>query len=130
MGYAVFTPQLSMFMGADHRYTRFGTDYQYPALSDPCSQANEHISHADWLDMDFSWIKVSDIVLRLPGESKGADMEVEYAERIGVPVVTSIAEIREYCEGGLYRGRQLQDHRDEPGIPDRIDEFTLGHTSE
>lgn len=46
------------------------------------------ISHATWLECDFSWILVSDMVLRLPGESRGGDMEVEFAKSIGVPVYT------------------------------------------
>jgi hypothetical protein len=46
------------------------------------------IGHATWLESDFAWIMVSDMILRLPGESKGGDMEVDFANSIGVPVYT------------------------------------------
>lgn len=46
------------------------------------------IDHATWLRSDFAWILASDIVLRLPGESKGGDMETAYAEKLGIPVYT------------------------------------------
>lgn len=32
-----------------------------------------------WKESDLAWIDASDAVLRLPGESKGADAEVAYA---------------------------------------------------
>ena len=40
----------------------------------------------DWIEHDLEWLKVCDCVLRLDGESKGADMEVEYAVKLGIPV--------------------------------------------
>jgi hypothetical protein len=39
------------------------------------------------------WLAVCDCVLRLPGESKGADAEVKFAQEIGKPVYYSIAEL-------------------------------------
>ncbi len=35
-----------------------------------------------WLKIDRDWLDVCDAVLRLPGESKGADMEVAEAKRL------------------------------------------------
>ena len=46
-----------------------------------------------WLELDFKWIDVCDCILRLPGISKGADLEVEYANKIGIPVYYSIDEL-------------------------------------
>lgn len=46
------------------------------------------ITHEEWLDSDKAWIAVSDMVYRLPGESKGADIEEAFANSIGVPVYT------------------------------------------
>lgn len=46
--------------------------------------------HDVWMDVDVPWVEVSDAVLRLPGESKGADIEVSAAEAAGVPVFTSL----------------------------------------
>ena len=34
-----------------------------------------------WMELDFSWLSVCDALIRLPGESKGADREVEYANK-------------------------------------------------
>lgn len=42
--------------------------------------------HADWLAYDFEIIRRCDALLRLPGESKGADAEVEFAKSLGLPV--------------------------------------------
>jgi Domain of unknown function (DUF4406) len=39
-----------------------------------------------WLTYDFEWIKVCEALIRMPGESKGADREVEWARELGIPV--------------------------------------------
>ena len=39
-----------------------------------------------WLELDLAFIEVCDAVIRLPGESAGADRETAYAETVGVPV--------------------------------------------
>lgn len=44
------------------------------------------ISHDVWLESDMAWIACADIVLRLPGKSKGGDQETEYAKKLGIPV--------------------------------------------
>lgn len=49
-----------------------------------------------WLDLDYEWIAVCDCLLRLPGESKGADKEVRHAERIGKKVFNNIVDIEYY----------------------------------
>lgn len=46
-----------------------------------------------WMKLDLDWIGSCDCVLRLPGESKGADREVEHAKKIGMPVFHSILEL-------------------------------------
>lgn len=43
-----------------------------------------------WYEHDLGWLRVCDAVLRLPGESWGADQEVREAERLGIPVFTDI----------------------------------------
>ena len=50
----------------------------------------EQIPHGTWLDCELPWVEVADAVLRLPGESVGADIEVERAETVGVPVFRSL----------------------------------------
>lgn len=49
--------------------------------------------YEDWLAIDLCKIEVCDFLLRLPGESKGADMEVEHAKKLGIPVVYSYQEL-------------------------------------
>ena len=39
-----------------------------------------------WLAYDFAWIERCDALLRIPGESAGADREVAYALSLGLPV--------------------------------------------
>lgn len=51
-------------------------------------------AYEDWLAMDLEWLKVCDALLRLPGESSGADQEVEWAIRNERPVFYSIEELR------------------------------------
>jgi hypothetical protein len=40
----------------------------------------------DWIQQDFYWLAKCNYVLRLPGDSKGADREVRLAEELGIPV--------------------------------------------
>lgn len=42
--------------------------------------------YKDWLAYDIELLRRCDAVLRLPGESSGADGEVDEAEVIGIPV--------------------------------------------
>ena len=51
--------------------------------------------YEDWMTVDFEWLEVCNCVLRLAGESAGADREVELAGRIGIPVYHSVKEIEE-----------------------------------
>jgi len=52
--------------------------------------------YEDWLDFDLEWVQVCDCVLRLGGDSVGADGEVEYANTIGKKVFYSIDELKEF----------------------------------
>ena len=47
-------------------------------------------THEDWMGLDLPWVSVSDALLRLPGESVGADQEVKRAEELGIPVYGSV----------------------------------------
>jgi hypothetical protein len=51
------------------------------------------LTHAQWLAMDIEIINRCDAVLRLPGESTGADAEVAFAESMGIPVFHDIEEV-------------------------------------
>lgn len=47
-----------------------------------------------WIDVDLVWVAVSDALLRLPGDSRGADREVAHAESLGIPVYHSIDDLK------------------------------------
>jgi hypothetical protein len=57
----------------------------------------QHIAHPrkyqDWVELDLEWLLSCDCVLRLEGESTGADKEVEMAKTYKIPVVYSIKEL-------------------------------------
>ena len=42
--------------------------------------------YEDWLAQDFCWLEACEAIVRLPGDSAGADREVAYAQRLGMPV--------------------------------------------
>src|SRR5580693_1616163 len=50
----------------------------------------QHMAHPrpykDWIEADLVWVSVCDAMLRLPGESSGADNEVKVAKELGIPV--------------------------------------------
>jgi len=47
-----------------------------------------------WMKVDLKLLTRSDIVWRLPGSSKGADIEVDVAKKMGLPVVRSYADLQ------------------------------------
>lgn len=75
-GYAPLVPHLTCFMA-----------------SNTPSACGGGISHEEWLDSDLAWVDTAHALLRLPGESKGADQEVAYAEAHGIPVYHSIRKL-------------------------------------
>lgn len=65
-GYAVVNPMLSIVMP---------------------SAWQADMPHEQWLKMDLAIIERCDMIVRLPGESIGADMETDHAILRGLPVV-------------------------------------------
>lgn len=53
-----------------------------------------------WYAYDLEWLIVCDILLRMPGESVGADHEVNFAIKNGIPVVFSMDELKGVLEYG------------------------------
>ena len=49
-----------------------------------------------WTEMDLEWLEVCDCLVRLPGESIGADREVEYMKQLGKPVFYCIEALLEW----------------------------------
>ena len=52
----------------------------------------------DWLNFDISWLCVCDVLLRLPGRSRGAYNEVVVAKVKKIPVVYSIDELLKWSK--------------------------------
>jgi hypothetical protein len=46
-----------------------------------------------WYQFDLEWLKKCDALFRFPGESKGADTEVEVARAKGLPVYFTFEEV-------------------------------------
>ena len=80
-GFAPLNPLLSVFAGS--------ADRSGPSLSRVTATADPlpgGTTHGDWMAADLPWVAVADAVLRLPGESVGADLETAHAAACGVPV--------------------------------------------
>ena len=69
-GYIPYIPHLTHFW-----HLIFPHDYEY------------------WLNLDNEWLALCDMVLRIPGDSPGADAEVELAKSLGIPVYYSMREL-------------------------------------
>lgn len=65
--------------------------------------ANSTADYAGWLQDDFALIeRAADSVLRLPGESYGADREVEFAQSLGIPVFRTVSGVvQDYVEKNM-----------------------------
>ena len=50
-----------------------------------------------WLAQDNAWVPLCDALLRIPGESSGADLEMKLALSEGLLVVHSVEELLEVC---------------------------------
>lgn len=49
-----------------------------------------------WMTIDIEWLGMCDALLRLKGESPGADEEVTYARDVGIPVFYTMEQLKEY----------------------------------
>jgi len=54
------------------------------------------LTYDEVMDLDLAWLECCDCVLRLPGKSKGADIEVEHALKNNIKVFYSIDEIVDF----------------------------------
>lgn len=53
-------------------------------------------SYETWAALDMEWVLRCDCLLRLPGESSGADAEVAFAIENNIPVFYSISELMQW----------------------------------
>ena len=71
LGYAPFVPHYSYFVDMDSTIGKG--------------------RYEQWIAIDFSYIAVCHALLRLSGKSKGADREVAFAQKRGIPVFYTLA---------------------------------------
>ncbi len=77
-----------------------------PLLAHYLAQGDNHdnlfwqkLTHRDWVEeYCLPWVAVADAVLRLPGESAGADQEVTFAIDTGIIVLYTPNELREFMD--------------------------------
>jgi len=70
-----------------------------------------------WTDLDNEWVACCDAMLRIPGESGGADDEVEVAKSLGIPVFFSVEELAGAVPFDIVDARGESDYRsDRPVI--------------
>lgn len=91
-GFAPFCPHLTCYMAGDT-----------PEVL-PCNTV-----HEDWYGIDLPWVAVCDGLLRLPGESTGADLEVQCAGQNAIPVYHSVDELLANPPKDCYGERILSD---------------------
>ena len=56
--------------------------------------SGRRLPHATWMEIDLPWIEHADVILRLPGDSAGADIEVRHAESHGILAFSSIENLK------------------------------------
>lgn len=100
LGYAIMVPHLSCYFDGPSVPTDEHYDYEehYGCV---IPQAENSLNAVEWLAIDLAWVEVSDIVIRINGESEGADREVEHAEMLGIPVfyVDGVEDVSDvHCE--------------------------------
>ncbi len=97
-----FNPVLSVYAGHAH-YTNmevcdgWESHSRYVVRAFPSPASALPLTHADWLRIDLAWVERADCVLRLPGTSKGADMETAHARTHRKPIFLSVAEVIEWA---------------------------------
>jgi hypothetical protein len=72
----------------------------------PYNPLLSHYQHAHgkkdyetWMEIDMAFLVLSNAVLRLSGDSPGADRETEKALLMGIPVFSSIVDLEEHFKG-------------------------------
>ena len=94
-GIAPFCPMWSAYSKPVMTHARFGPagELSQVVTCRATVQGNDRMTHEDWLGIDLEWVGVSDCVLRLPGESVGADRETTHAATNGIPVFFAVDDV-------------------------------------
>ncbi len=53
------------------------------------------IPHDVWIENDLSWVECAELILRISGESRGADAECNHAKSFSIPIYHNIEELIE-----------------------------------
>lgn len=106
-GFAPLCPQFSCFL----HYAGGFFGYTFPEAT------SAGFTHDEYLEVDLPWVAAADAVLRLPGESIGADRETEFANLCGIPVYDDIGVMERDFE-----------RRDEVPLPEEAVESPLTET--
>ena len=75
--------------------------YPYAPLLNHYHELVYHHSYDSWLSHDIAWLSKCDVLLRLGGDSIGADHEIGYALSVGIPVYYSIEELLNGLSEGI-----------------------------
>ncbi len=86
-GFAPINPMWSCFSGQVHISATGGRPYAFATVD------GLGLTHQEWLAIDVEIVSRCDALLRLPGESKGADLEVTHALTRGVPVFWCVEDL-------------------------------------
>ena len=63
---------------------------------------NNFQPYSKWLEIDLEYMVICDAVLRIPGESYGADNEIAIAQKMGIPVFYEIDELMKVLNTPAY----------------------------
>jgi hypothetical protein len=97
-GFAPLCPHWSVFCGSSVRevvdqWERSSGLVEVDRVRATANALPSGTTHADWMGIDLAWVAMADAVLRLPGESVGADAEVSHAFAHSVPVFHCVADL-------------------------------------
>ncbi len=59
----------------------------------------KQLPYENWLSYNLEWLPSCDGILRLPGESAGADRETSEANKLGMPVFSTIEDVIQWYSG-------------------------------
>jgi hypothetical protein len=92
-------------MAAAERLVAAGFEYFAPLVMGHFHDSYYEHDYGFWISRCLAWLSRCDGLLRLPGESSGADLEVAYANEIDIPVFFSLPSLIK----NQYRLRTLKD---------------------
>lgn len=76
--------------------------------------------YEEWLDLDNQFLPCCDVLLRIPGESTGADSEVALARSLGIMVFTDIPTLISTCAPSTWTKEASEDY----GVSGRFAKLT------